>query len=71
MKRQGFSSMDLAYFRRNSEGSCRMLSCRMRSFSSALFFEEVDSDDTCDNPYTSPRTRTLTERGVFGFSVSW
>ena len=69
MKRQGFSSIDLAYLRRNSEGSCWMLSCRMRSFSSALFFP--DSDDVCDSPYVSALRLTPTPRGVFGFSASW
>ena len=46
-----------------------MLSCRMRSFSSALFFP--DSDDVCDSPYVSALRLTPTPRGVFGFSASW
>lgn len=46
MKRAGFSSIDFAYLRRNSDGSCWMLSWRIRSRSSALFFVEEDTDDT-------------------------
>ena len=70
MKRDGFSSIDLAYLRMNSDGSCWMFSCSRRSRSSALLFEDVD-DVRWDDVYASTPPTKPTDRVGFGFRLSW
>ena len=70
MKRDGFSSIDLAYLRMNSDGSCWMFSCSSLSRSSALLFEDV-AEVRWDDVYTSQSVNKPTERVGFGFRLSW